>query len=154
MLKFLRIGEVGGERPAALDEDGVLWDLSPLASDIDGDFLASGGLDAAAEAVAAGGLPVIDDPADGTGLRIGAPVARPQAVICIEMNYAAYAAAVPGVEHAAQLVVGAQDRVGLVEQHGRARRVDRTLDVLHDPAQDRHVVGGALDPPPPRHEAA
>ena len=92
MLKFLRIGEVGVERPAALDEDGVLWDLSPLASDIDGDFLASGGLDAAAEAVAAGGLPVIDDPADGTGLRIGAPVARPQAVICIGMNYAAHAA--------------------------------------------------------------
>ena len=92
MLKFLRIGEVGAERPAALDEDGALWDLSRLASDIDGDFLASGGLDAAAEVVAAGGLPVIDDPADGTGLRIGAPVARPQAVICIGMNYAAHAA--------------------------------------------------------------
>ena len=92
MLKFLRIGEIGAERPAALDEDGALWDLSPLASDIDGDFLASGGLDAAADAVTVGGLSVIDDPADGTGLRIGAPVARPQAVICIGMNYAAHAA--------------------------------------------------------------
>jgi 2,4-diketo-3-deoxy-L-fuconate hydrolase len=92
MLKFLRIGEAGAERPAALDDDGVLWDLSPLTTDIDGEFLASGGLDAAAEAVSAGGLPVIDDPADGTGLRIGAPVARPQAVICIGMNYAAHAA--------------------------------------------------------------
>ena len=92
MLKFLRIGEAGAERPAALDDDGVLWDLSPLTPDIDGEFLASGGLDAAAEAVSAGGLPIIDDPADGTGLRIGAPVARPQAVICIGMNYAAHAA--------------------------------------------------------------
>ena len=92
MLKFLRIGEAGAERPAALDDDGVLWDLSPLNPDIDGEFLASGGLDAAAEAVSAGGLPIIDDPADGTGLRIGAPVARPQAVICIGMNYAAHAA--------------------------------------------------------------
>jgi len=92
MLKFLRIGEAGAERPAALDDDGVLWDLSPLTPDIDGEFLASGGLDAAAEAVSAGGLPIIDDPADGTGLRIGAPVALPQAVICIGMNYAAHAA--------------------------------------------------------------
>ena len=92
MLKFLRIGEAGAERPAALDDDGVLWDLSPLTPDIDGEFLASGGLDAAAEAVSAGGLPIIDDPADGTGVRIGAPVARPQAVICIGMNYAAHAA--------------------------------------------------------------
>ena len=92
MLKFLRIGEAGAERPAALDDDGVLWDLSPLTPDIDGEFLASGGLDAAAGAVSAGGLPIIDDPADGTGLRIGAPVARPQAVICIGMNYAAHAA--------------------------------------------------------------
>ena len=92
MLRFLRIGEAGAERPAALDDDGVLWDLSPLTPDIDGEFLASSGLDAAAEAVSAGGLPIIDDPADGTGLRIGAPVARPQAVICIGMNYAAHAA--------------------------------------------------------------
>jgi len=92
MLKFLRIGEAGAERPAALDDDGVLWDLSPLTPDIDGEFLASGGLDAAAKAVSAGGLPIIDDPADGTGLRIGAPVALPQAVICIGMNYAAHAA--------------------------------------------------------------
>ena len=92
MLRFLRIGEAGAERPAALDDDGVLWDLSPLTPDIDGEFLASGGLDAAAEAVSAGGLPIIDDPADGTGLRIGAPVSRPQAVICIGMNYAAHAA--------------------------------------------------------------
>ncbi len=92
MLRFLRIGEAGAEIPAALDDDGVLWDLSSLTPDIDGDFLASGGLDVAAAAVAAGALPVIDDPADGSGLRIGAPVARPQAVICVGMNYAAHAA--------------------------------------------------------------
>ncbi|WP_394770029.1 fumarylacetoacetate hydrolase family protein [Lacisediminihabitans sp.] len=91
-MRFLRIGEAGAEIPAALDDDGVLWDLSSLTPDIDGDFLASGGLDVAAAAVAAGALPVIDDPADGSGLRIGAPVARPQAVICVGMNYAAHAA--------------------------------------------------------------
>ncbi|TXN31580.1 fumarylacetoacetate hydrolase family protein [Lacisediminihabitans profunda] len=88
----MRLGAVGSERPAALDDDGVLWDLSGLAVDIDGDFLSSGGLDAAAAAVAAGGLPVMDDPADGSGLRVGSPIARPQAVICVGMNYAAHAA--------------------------------------------------------------
>jgi 2-keto-4-pentenoate hydratase/2-oxohepta-3-ene-1,7-dioic acid hydratase in catechol pathway len=92
MLRFLRIGPAGTERPAALDDDGVLWDLSAVTADIDGNFLAAGGLDAAAAAVEAGALPVIDDPADGSGLRIGAPIARPQAVICLGMNYAAHAA--------------------------------------------------------------
>ena len=92
MLRFMRVGPVGAERPAALDDDGVLWDLSPVTTDIDGGFLASGGLDVAAAAVTAGSLPVINDAADGTGLRIGAPIARPQAVICVGMNYAAHAA--------------------------------------------------------------
>lgn len=92
MLKFLRLGEVGAERPAVLDDAGVLHDLSGLTSDIDGAFLADGGLDAAARALAAGELPVLDDPADGSGLRVGAPIARPTAVICIGMNYAAHAA--------------------------------------------------------------
>ncbi len=92
MLRFMRVGPAGSERPAALDDDGVLWDLSEISADIDGDFLAAGGLDSAAAAVESGELPVIDDPADGTGMRIGAPVARPQAVICVGMNYAAHAA--------------------------------------------------------------
>jgi 2-keto-4-pentenoate hydratase/2-oxohepta-3-ene-1,7-dioic acid hydratase in catechol pathway len=92
MLRFMRLGPVGAERPAVLDDDGVLHDLSGLTGDIDGAFLAGGGLDAAARALAAGGLPVLDDPADGSGLRVGAPIARPTAVICIGMNYAAHAA--------------------------------------------------------------
>jgi 2,4-diketo-3-deoxy-L-fuconate hydrolase len=92
MLRFMRLGPIGAENPAVLDGDGVLYDLSTLTHDIDGAFLASGGLDAAATALAAGELPVLDDPADGSGLRIGAPIARPTAVICIGMNYAAHAA--------------------------------------------------------------
>jgi len=88
----MRLGPDGAERPAALDDSGVLHDLSGLTADLDGVFLASGGLDAAAAAVASGTLPTIDDPADGSGLRVGAPIARPGAVICIGMNYAAHAA--------------------------------------------------------------
>lgn len=88
----MRLGPLGAERPAVLDDEGVLHDLAGLTGDIDGAFLASGGLDTAARALAAGELPVLDDPADGSGLRIGAPIARPTAVICIGMNYAAHAA--------------------------------------------------------------
>jgi len=92
MLKFIRLGPIGAERPAVIDEQGVVRDLSALTDDIDGAFLAKGGLDAAAKALAAGELPVLDDPRDGSKLRLGAPIARPTAVICIGMNYAAHAA--------------------------------------------------------------
>lgn len=92
MLKFIRLGQPGAERPAVIDEQGLVHDLSGLTVDLDGAFLAGGGLDAAAQALAAGSLPVLGDPGDGSGLRLGAPIARPSAVICIGMNYAAHAA--------------------------------------------------------------
>jgi len=92
MLKFIRLGPLGAERPAVIDEDGSVHDLSGLTADVDGAFLATGGLDAAARAVAAGTLPAIDDLGDGSVLRLGAPIARPTAVVCVGMNYAAHAA--------------------------------------------------------------
>jgi len=92
VLKFIRLGPAGSERPAVIDEQGSVRDLTGLTADIDGAFLAAGGLEAAAQALAAGSLPALDDPGDGSGLRLGAPIARPTAVICIGMNYAAHAA--------------------------------------------------------------
>lgn len=85
-MRFMRLGETGAEIPAVSD-GGTTWDLRPLTADIDGAFLASDGLARAAAAAAAGELPELDT----AGLRIGAPIARPQAVICIGMNYAAHA---------------------------------------------------------------
>jgi len=75
-----------------LDDDDVLYDLWGLTADFDGAFLEAGGLETAAAAIAAGTVPVLNEPADGSGRRIGAPIARPTAVICIGMNYAAHAA--------------------------------------------------------------
>ena len=92
MLRFLRLGPAGAEQPAVLDDDDVLHDLRGLTADIDGAFLEAGGLEAAAQAISDGTLPVLDEPADGSGRRVGAPIARPAAVICIGMNYAAHAA--------------------------------------------------------------
>ncbi|MFT4286498.1 fumarylacetoacetate hydrolase family protein [Nocardioides sp.] len=85
---FLRYGPIGQERPAVEDPEGRVFDLTPLTADIDGAFLAEDGLDRAKTAVLAGELEQIDV----SGQRIGAPIARPPAVSCIGMNYAAHAA--------------------------------------------------------------
>lgn len=85
-MRFMRLGEPGAEIPVVSDGT-TTWDLRPLTADIDGAFLSDDGLARAEAAAAAGDLPELDP----AGLRIGAPIARPQAVICIGMNYAAHA---------------------------------------------------------------
>jgi 2,4-didehydro-3-deoxy-L-rhamnonate hydrolase len=85
---FLRLGPLGDERPALLADDRV-YDLAPIADDIDARFLVEGGVDRARQALAAGALSELDGAAD---LRIGSPVARPGAILCIGQNYAAHAA--------------------------------------------------------------
>ena len=87
-MKFTRLGPPGAERPALRHEDSYL-DLRPVTHDIDGDFLASGGIARVGEALASGELVAIEG---AENLRIGAPIARPSAVLCIGMNYAAHAA--------------------------------------------------------------
>ncbi len=87
-MRLMRLGPPGSEVPAVLTAEGTHLDLRPLTRDIDGAFLAGQGLDQARAAVAAGTLPALD----ATGLRVGPPVARPGAVLCIGMNYAAHAA--------------------------------------------------------------
>lgn len=87
-MRFMRIGPVGSERPIVVDPDGNVFDLSPVASDIDGDFLAADGIKRTRSALAHHSLHRIEL----TGERIGAPIARPTAVIAIGQNYAAHAA--------------------------------------------------------------
>ncbi|MCL2516363.1 MAG: fumarylacetoacetate hydrolase family protein [Microbacteriaceae bacterium] len=87
-MKFARLGPLGRETPVLIDGD-TSYDLRPVTADIDGPFLSGGGIARAAAALAAGELAPLDGAA---GLRIGAPIARPSAVLCIGMNYAAHAA--------------------------------------------------------------
>ncbi len=83
-MKLLRVGPVGAERPALLDEAGVLRDLSGLVPDIDGALLADDGALARLRAAAASGeLPRLD----AAGLRTGPPVARIGKIVCIGLNY-------------------------------------------------------------------
>jgi 2,4-diketo-3-deoxy-L-fuconate hydrolase len=86
-MELMRLGEPGKEIPVAT-EDGKFFDLRSITDDIDGAFLAGDGIAKARAAVAAG-LPELEGAAS---LRIGAPVAKPGAVLCIGQNYAAHAA--------------------------------------------------------------
>lgn len=86
-MKLQRVGAAGAERPVVIDGEQA-YDLSPLTRDIDGAFLAGDGISVVAGALNAGTLPEVNI----SGERVGAPIARPQAVWCIGMNYAAHAA--------------------------------------------------------------
>ena len=87
-MRLARLGPVGAERPVVLDGERVL-DLSATSDDVDGRFLGGDGLERARLAWEAGDLPEL---ADTASLRVGAPIARPSAVLCVGMNYAAHAA--------------------------------------------------------------
>lgn len=115
-MKLLRVGTAGSERPALLDADGILRDLSGVVTDIDGALLAdSAALDRVRSAAEAGELPALD----GAGLRVGPPLAHIGKVVCIGLNYHDHAretGAEPPAEpvvffKAADTVVGPHDTV-------------------------------------------
>ncbi|MGW0841497.1 fumarylacetoacetate hydrolase family protein [Streptomyces sp. NPDC002787] len=115
-MKLLRVGTAGAERPALLDAEGVLRDLSGVVPDIDGALLADdAALGRVREAAESGELPVLD----AAGLRIGPPLARIGKIVCIGLNYHDHAretGAEPPSEpviffKAADTVVGPHDTV-------------------------------------------
>ncbi|MGW7819094.1 fumarylacetoacetate hydrolase family protein [Streptomyces puniciscabiei] len=83
-MKLLRVGTAGAERPALLDAEGTLRDLSGIVDDIDGALLADeAALDRVRAAAESGELPHLD----ATGLRIGPPLGRIGKIVCIGLNY-------------------------------------------------------------------
>lgn len=86
-LRLLRIGARGEERPAALDSAGRAFSLQSLTREIDGPFLAGGGVDRVRDALGSGALPEFEL----DGQRIGSPIARPGKIVCIGLNYTDHA---------------------------------------------------------------
>jgi 2,4-didehydro-3-deoxy-L-rhamnonate hydrolase len=87
-VKLARLGPRGEEVPVVV-ADGAMYDLGAITADVDTAFLAGGGIEAARRALEQGVLPELQ----GAGsMRIGSPLARPSAVVCIGLNYAAHAA--------------------------------------------------------------
>ncbi|MGA2294879.1 MAG: fumarylacetoacetate hydrolase family protein [Acidimicrobiales bacterium] len=87
-MRLLRVGDFGSERPAVLLEDNRLLDCSKIVGEYDSSFFTNGGLDELASSAASGGLPELDISA----LRIGAPVAKPEKIVCVGLNYTDHAA--------------------------------------------------------------
>lgn len=153
-MKLLRVGTVGTERPALLDDSGTLRDLSGLVPDIDGALLADDGeLARIRTAAASGELPRLE----AAGLRTGPPVARIGKIVCIGLNYHDHAretgAATPAEPilfmKAPDTVVGPDDTV-LVPRDSRktdwevelAVVIGRTARYLETDAQALAAVAG------------
>ena len=85
-MKLLRYGEKGQERPALLDNNGDLRDLSEVVADIAGDTLSPQSI-ARLQAIDPSSLPLVQG-----SPRIGACVGQVGKFICIGLNYADHAA--------------------------------------------------------------
>ena len=87
-MRLGRLGPIGAEVPVVWQGDRA-YDLRDVTTDIDAAFWASDGPAEVGRRLAAGDLPALDG---ADGMRVGAPIARPGAVICVGLNYAAHAA--------------------------------------------------------------
>ena len=85
-MKLLRYGEMGQERPALLDANGQIRDLSGAVDDIAEDTLTPEGL-ACLEEIDPETLPLVEGEP-----RIGACVGHVGKLICVGLNYADHAA--------------------------------------------------------------
>ncbi|HEY8583533.1 MAG TPA: fumarylacetoacetate hydrolase family protein, partial [Capillimicrobium sp.] len=88
-MRLIRFGEPGRERPGVVAEDDRLLDVSSLVHDYDARFFREDGIDRLQRVVGASGgdLPVVE----AADVRIGPPVALPQKIVCIGLNYADHA---------------------------------------------------------------
>lgn len=85
-MRLLRVGPAGQERPALLDAQGQLRDLSAHCADIGGATLMPAGL-AALRTLDTNQLPLLDPT-----LRIGPCVGSVRKIVCVGLNYADHAA--------------------------------------------------------------
>lgn len=85
-MRLLRVGQPGREKPALLDKQGQIRDLSGHCQDIAGDLLSPAGLDALRK------LDPSSLPCVSADERIGPCVGRSGKIVCVGLNYADHAA--------------------------------------------------------------
>jgi 2,4-diketo-3-deoxy-L-fuconate hydrolase len=85
-MKLMRVGDVGQEKPAILDNQGNIRDLSAHVADIDGSLFADGNVDKIAK-LDLSTLPIIDK-----NSRVGPAISKVGKFICVGLNYADHAA--------------------------------------------------------------
>jgi len=155
-MRLMRLGPLGQEIPA-VESGGEVYDLRSVTNDINGRFFDEGGIERVRLAIEQDALLVLEG---WRSLRVGAPVARPAALVCIGMNYAAHARE-SGAEPPStpvvffkhpNTIVGAFDNVLIPPG---ARKVDWEVELavvigtraryLDDPSDSRsHLAGFAI----------
>ncbi|MGL4668092.1 MAG: fumarylacetoacetate hydrolase family protein [Saezia sp.] len=85
-MKLLRVGDKGFEKPAVLDDQGVLRDLSGMVKDIAGEALLPDFIERL-QKLDLSTLPIL--PAEK--LRVGVPIGHVGKIVCIGLNYSAHA---------------------------------------------------------------
>ncbi|QMU72556.1 fumarylacetoacetate hydrolase family protein [Streptacidiphilus sp. P02-A3a] len=156
-MRFLRVGPLGAERPVLLaDDETTGYDLSQVTRDIDGPFLErllDGAGAELAEQARQGVLPRVEL----AGQRLGAPLARPNKVVCVGLNYRDHAAetgqALPAEPvlfmKASNTVVGPDDEVLIPRNSAKtdyevelAVVIGRTARYLESPRDAASVIAG------------
>lgn len=84
-MKLLRFGDVGAEKPGALDADGKIRDLSSVVPDIAGATLLPETLEKLK------GMDLTELPEVAEGTRLGPCVGQVGKIVCIGLNYADHA---------------------------------------------------------------
>ena len=80
-MKLTRVGALGAERPALIDDNGKLRDLSAVVADIGGNVLNRKGLDSLRRQDVAS-LPLLPQ-----GIRFGAAVGQVGKMVCVGLNF-------------------------------------------------------------------
>ena len=83
-MRLVRLGERGSEIPGVqLSNSSSVLDARSVTADFDSEFFASNGIERLRAAVKNGELAPLRD----AGVRIGAPIAKPEKIVCIGLNY-------------------------------------------------------------------
>ena len=87
-MKLIKFGQQGSEKPGVILSNGTTIDVSAFTPDFDEEFFESSGLERLSAWLE---MNASNAPQVPSGIRLGAPLARPSKIICIGLNYSDHA---------------------------------------------------------------